>query len=161
MMKAIRDRTSDSARHDVEFEEFYRREHVGQVRRAALMVGRIGLAEDLVHDAFIAVYDRWNDLDNPGAYLNRAVLNGCRDHGRRQDSQHRALARLDTPGRSADHDILWDVLGRLPFSQRAAVVLRYYGGLTEADIAAELDCPQGSVGPWISRALTTMREELT
>jgi len=161
MMKAMKDRSSDSARRDEEFEEFYRREHVGQVRRAALMVGRIGLAEDFVHDAFIAVYDRWDDLDNPGAYLNRAVLNGCRDHWRRQDSQGRALGRLDAPGRSAEHDILWDVLGRLPFSQRAAVVLRYYGGLTEAGIAAALDCPPGSVGPWIARALTTMREELT
>ena len=60
-----------------------------------------------------------------------------------------------------EDDVLWDVLSKLPFNQQAAVVLRFYAGMTETEIAASLDCAPGSVGPWISRALATMRKELT
>ena len=42
----------------------------------------------------------------------------------------------------------------------AAVVLRFYGGFSQAEIAAHLECPQGSVGPWIRRALDRMKEQL-
>ena len=53
-----------------------------------------------------------------------------------------------------------DVLARLPFNQRAAVVLRFYGGHTTDEIAQALECANGSVGPWIDRALDKMRKAL-
>jgi RNA polymerase sigma factor (sigma-70 family) len=40
------------------------------------------------------------------------------------------------------------------------VVLRYYAGLTTDEIASELGCPPGSVGPWIHRALAKLRKAL-
>ncbi len=55
---------------------------------------------------------------------------------------------------------LYDALARLPFKHRAAVVLRYYLGLTELEIAAHLDCPPGSGGPWIRRGLDRLATEL-
>lgn len=58
-------------------------------------------------------------------------------------------------------DLLFDVIERLPFNQRAAVVMRFYERITETEIAAALDCKPGSVGPWIHRALTAMRKELS
>lgn len=147
------------------FTAFYRAELDRQVRRAFLLVAVNEVAKDVVHDAFVAVYRRWGDLANPGAYLNRAVLNGCRDVGRRRAREVRTLPRLATsdgggggPGTDGSLD---DVLGGLPFNQRAAVVLRFYAQLTTAEIAECLGCPPGSVGPWISRALQTMRKVLS
>jgi DNA-directed RNA polymerase specialized sigma24 family protein len=60
------------------FADFYRLELDAQVRRAVLLLGSSDIANDVVHDAFIAVYRRWDTLDEPGPYLHMAVLNGCR-----------------------------------------------------------------------------------
>ena len=144
-----------------DFATFYRRELDGQVRRAALLLGSEAAAADAVHDAFVAVYQRWPRIEEPGPYLNRAVLNRCRDMARATDRARGVLHRLIGDCETAEYDPLWDVLINLPFNQRAAVVLKYYARLTETEIAGALDCPTGSIGPWISRALTALRKELS
>jgi len=146
---------------DVEFAAFYRAELPGQVRRAFLMLGDNEHANDVVNEAMVAVYRNWATLDTPGAYLNRAVLNGCRDAGRRRVTSVRLLRRL-APGEAAvpQADVLSDVLAALPFNHRAAVVLRYYAGYTTDEIADALGCAPGSVGPWIERGLAAMRKVL-
>ena len=145
-----------------EFEAFFDREAAGQVRRATLLLGSVDDANDVVQEALTRIYRRWDDLDEPGPYLNRAVLNLCRDHARRERTRWRLTARLTARSpTAAPEDPLDDLLGGLPFNQRAAVVLRFWGGLSTTEIAAELGCAPGSVGPWISRALRTMREDLT
>jgi hypothetical protein len=60
-VRAARDERSGTA-----FGDFYRREIDSQVRRAALLLGSEELANDVVHDAFVAVYRRWDSLDEPG-----------------------------------------------------------------------------------------------
>lgn len=142
------------------FDDFYRSELDGQVRRAVLLLGSNDTANDVVHDAFIAVYRRWEELDEPGPYLNRCVLNGCRGVHRQRTRQRRLLPRLADSSASSEDEHLDDVLAQLPFNQRAAVVLRFYGGLTTEQIAAELGCAPGSVGPWITRALAKLRKAL-
>ena len=62
--------------------------------------------------------------------------------------------------RQREAEFLDDVLDELSFNQRAAVVLRYYGGLSTVEIAQALNCAPGSVGPWINRALKKMRKAL-
>lgn len=144
------------------FGEFYERELDGQVRRAALLLGSEGLANDVVHDAFVAVYRRWDSLNEPGAYLNVAVLNGCRGLRRRLSRHERLAPRLVERGTASSvDDRLDDVLAQLPVNQRAAVVLRFYAGFTTEEIARSLECPPGSVGPWIDRALTKLRKALS
>lgn len=142
------------------FAEFYQAEVAQQVRRAALMVGSAEQANDIVHDAFIEVYKRWERLDQPGAYLARAVVNGCRDHGRATRRRAHLLPRLVTTSSAPEPDPLADMLDRLPFNQRAATVLRYYVGLSNREIAEVMGCAPGSVGPWITRALVRLRKEL-
>ena len=146
---------------DAAFSDFYRAEHAGQVRRAALLVGSDETANDVVHDAMTAMYQRWDMITDPGPYLNRAVLNGCRDVGRRRAADRKRARRLRPQHDSTHDEILLDVLSRLPFNQRAAIVLRFYAGMTEREISATLDVPTGSIGPWINRALTTMNKELS
>lgn len=148
-------------RVETAFSEFYRRELDPQVRRVTVLLRSDTLANDVVHDAMIEVYRRWDGILDPGAYLNRAVLNRCRDVGRRRATVERAHASLARPAVSDEPETpLAGLFDRLPFNQRAAVVLRYYADMTIADIATALDCPQGSVGPWIDRALKTLREQL-
>ena len=143
------------------FGDFYRLELDGQVRRAVLLLGSNDIANDVVHDAFIAVYNRWDSLDEPGPYLHTTVLNGCRGIHRQRSRQRRLLPRLvDRSSPASTDEYLDDVLGQLPFNQRAAVVLRFYGGLTTEQIAQELGCAPGSVGPWITRALAKLRKAL-
>lgn len=148
--------------HRESFEVFYRRELAAQVRRAALILGDDSAANDVVHDAFTTLFARWGSVTEPGPHLQRMVLNGCRDHGRRTQRFHRLLPRLatNTSTSAQPSEILWDVLAGLPFNQRAVVVLRFYESLTEAEIAAVLDCPAGSVGPSITRGLAKMRKGL-
>lgn len=81
------------------------------------------------------------------------MVNRCRDTLRRNAVACRHHRRLrPDPEDVPEIDVpLYDALATLPFPQRAAVVLRHYLGLTEADIAEHLGCPTGSVGPWIRR----------
>jgi RNA polymerase sigma factor (sigma-70 family) len=141
------------------FEQLYHQELALQVRRASLLTGDVEAAHDLVHDAF-EVYRRWDRLREPGPYLARAVVNRCRDHARRHATQRRKLPLLVERG-TAEDDPLWDALATLPFHHRAALVLRFYHRMTEAEIAAVLGCRPGSVGPWIQRGLRRLRKDLS
>lgn len=146
---------------DSSFIDFYEREFAIQVRRAGLLLCSSEDAHDVVQNAMAAVYRRWGTVENPGGYLTQTVLNGCRDVGRRRASRQRLLARVAERDTTADRgEVLDDVLADLPFNQRAAVVLRFYAGLTTQEIATALGCPPGSVGPWIDRALTKMRKAM-
>lgn len=145
-----------------DFRSFYEREHDAQVRRAFLLTGSNEQANDVVHDAMVGVFERWGQLDSPGGYLNKSVINGCRDVARRSSSRGSLVHALrpisnDEP----EHQILDDAIAGLPFSQRASLVLRFFGGWTADEIAQALDCSSNSVGPWITRALNTLRKELS
>lgn len=145
---------------DGDFAQFYRDEHDGQVRRAFLLLGRTGTAHDVVADAFLAVYQRWGTIAEPGPYLNRCVLNGCRDV-HRLAPRERPVAEPTTSVVQRDRvDEMAELLLDLPFRQRAAIVLRFYGGYGEADIAAQLDCRPGTVGSLIHRGLAALRKDL-
>lgn len=152
-----KDRTSN----EQDFRRLYEAEFGPQVRRAAIVVNSVDIAHDVVQAAFASVWQRWDALDQPGAYLNRCVSNGCADHFRRRTRMARLVTKLRTPqDEIPEPDPLFDVLNRLPFNQRSVIVLRFYAGLSDAEIAAAMNCPTGSVGPWISRALRRLRKEL-
>ena len=148
------------SRHDTEFASFYRREFDGQVRRAAVLLGSDTVAADVVHDVMAAMYRRWATIEQPGPYLNRAVINGCRNAARRATRHRRALPRLVGSEEVVATEVLDDLFDALPFNQRAAILLRFYAGMTNPEIAQALGCSVGSVGPWIARALKTMRKAL-
>ena len=56
--------------------------------------------------------------------------------------------------------MLWQALATLPPRQRAAVVLRYFDDLTEAQTADVLDCAVGTVKSQVHTALRTLRSHL-
>jgi RNA polymerase sigma factor (sigma-70 family) len=154
-------RTQSLTRGSDCFAALYETEMVRQVRSATLILGSRQAAQDVVHDVFVEILQRWDDgISDPGAYLQRAVVNRCRDALRRITVARRYRSML-RPEDVAEIDVpLYDALATLPFKHRTAVVLRYYLDLTEVEIAACLGCPTGSVGPWIRRGLDRLATQL-
>jgi RNA polymerase sigma-70 factor (sigma-E family) len=142
---------------DRTFESLYADEVGGMARLAFLMVGSEAQAEELVHDAFARLYERWDRVDNPGAYLRTCVVNGCRDRLRRRRVEQRHASAAPRAG-EPETEHLADALAALPYKQRAAVVLRYYEDRSEADIAELLGVRPGTVKSLLHRGLASLRE---
>jgi RNA polymerase sigma factor (sigma-70 family) len=144
------------------FEAFYRDTWRDAVRWATGLTGDRACAEDVAQLAFTAVRDHFERLDNPVGYLRRTIVNLAR-------SEHRSATRrirreelaapratwLDEP--FAGGSDLLRAVGRLPFDQRAALVLRFWADWDEAAIAEALGCRPTTVRSHVKRALDTLR----
>lgn len=143
------------------------------IRLAFLLTGDAALAEDLVQDAFVRLAGRLAHLRDPSAfngYLRRTVVNLARSHFRRRRVERGYLerARADAarastlaPDASVENrDELWAALGHLSTRQRAAVVLRFYEDMSEADVADVLSCAPGTVKSLVARGLERLRAEI-
>lgn len=151
------------------FDLFFRARYAHTVRLAHLLTGSNEVAEELAQDAFARVYRRFESLDAPEAYLRVTVVNVCRNwlrHRRREQDRFRRHGVSDRDSNDATEamvdatDEVLGVLARLPYRQRAVLVMRYWLDLSEADIAATLDCRPGTVKSLHARALATVRKEL-
>ena len=83
-----------------------------------------------------------------------------RTTGDPREQKLRAATGLDQPGSSfapAGKDELSDALASLPYRQRAALVLRFYDDLSEADAAAVLGCRPGTIGSLVHRGLAQLK----
>jgi RNA polymerase sigma factor (sigma-70 family) len=121
------------------------------VRLAFALTGSRATAEDVVQDAFVRVHAKWSGVQHPPPYLRRAVVNACRSSRRRHAREReRALATVE-PSVELGADELFDALERLPYRQRAAIALRFYEGLPDADVAEALDCRVGTVASLVHR----------
>ena len=149
--------------------ELYLR-HVDEARRLAyLLTGDRMLAEDLAQDAFVRVLGRFHDLRNRDAfwwYLRRTIVNLSNSHLRRRRverawlERQRPEAASSLPPSIEERDRVTTALMTLRPEQRAAVVLRYYEDLSEADTAEALGRPVGTVKSMVSRGMDRLREEL-
>lgn len=149
----------------------YLRHAPGAVRLAYLLTGDQALAEDLAQEAFVRVCGRLVYLRNPGAfnaYLRKTVVNLYRMHLRRERVERTYLQRElplwdeATPDPNvAGRHALWQAIRRLPARQRAAIVLRFYEELSEAQTAQALGCRTGTVKSLVSRGMATLREAVS
>lgn len=144
------------------FEEFYRREYRQVLRLAWLLTNSEAAAEDIVQDAMASVYRAFDRIDSPAAYLRKAVVNNGRSYQRSERRHRQRLAVLaDEPAAPAPQDgDLLDAVGRLRYRERVVIVTRYWGGWSEAQIAAALGCRPGTVKSIASRALQRLRSEV-
>jgi RNA polymerase sigma-70 factor (sigma-E family) len=141
------------------FEDLFRRRYEPMVRVAFLLVGSRAEAEDVVQDAFARIELRWARLDNPEGYLRRCVVNRSHDMLRRRRVEQRfRLLHRDHGTSELGADELSDALASLAPKRRAAVVLRYYEGLPEREIAEILRVRPGTVKSMLHRALAQLRE---
>ena len=137
----------------------YRERYEPMVRLAYLLAGNRSVAEELVQDAFVAVHRNWDRATSPGGYLRTTVVNNARSWHRRRALEERRLPAV-TVDSSPVADEMWDVLQRLPDRQRAAVVLRFYEDLPDADIARILGCRLPTVRTAVHRGLAALRKEM-
>jgi RNA polymerase sigma-70 factor (sigma-E family) len=140
------------------------------MRFATVLTCQTWLAEDLVSDVLGRAYERWDRISGmaePKAYVRRMIVNDFLSWHRRlarttpRPDVEPAVAQGDGADERAERDAMIRRLAGLPRRQRAAVVLRYYAGLPDAEIAAQLGCRETTVRSQISRALATLRIDLT
>jgi RNA polymerase sigma-70 factor (sigma-E family) len=155
-----------------EIERLYVSERPRLLRLAAMLVGDRATAEDVVHDAFASVQRRWNTLDDPtaaAAYLSACVANGARSVLRHRRVTLRRI-RVGEPdsGPAADaalmlaeeHRAVVAAVRRLPRRQQQVLVLRYWAGLSEAQIAEAMKISAGAVKSSAARGLMKVKLRL-
>jgi RNA polymerase sigma factor (sigma-70 family) len=152
-------------------EGLFRAYAVDLVRLAVLLVGDQATAEDVVQDVFARLQrspGRLRDIDNAVPYLRTAVVNGCRSVHRSRQRARLLRVPYEPPAWSAeaaalageDRQEVLAAVARLPRRQREVLVLRYYGGLADLEIAAALHVSRGTVSSTASRALVALAREL-
>ena len=160
---------------DEDFARYVRERHPRLVRRAYLLTGDPGLAEDLVQDtlARCLVASRRRPIDDLDAYVGRALVHAAVSAWRRRPvAQDRpatsgegvesmALPGPDPAESVVDRDQMWRVLQSAPPRQRAVLVLRYYEDLPESAVAALLGVSVGTVRSQNAKGLARMRVVIT
>jgi len=136
------------------------------------MVGDTQLAQDLVQEALTKTYVAWprlRDPHNAEAYCRKAItttaITWFRRKGWRNErpTEHLPDDVRDVAGPEAsvaERDAVWRELQQLPPRQRAALVLRFYQDLTEAQTAEAMGCAVGTVKSQVSAGLAKLRERL-
>ncbi len=142
------------------------------LRFAYVLTGDATLAEDAVQDALTTACAKWpriQQADDPDAYVRRMIANAhvswWRRFRRREspvaEPERGHLTTADGAEERAEADAIWKLCAGLPRQQRAAVVLRYYEGLSYAEIGAVLDCAEATARSRVHRALATLKQTLT
>ena len=136
------------------------------LRTAYLLVGDYGLAQDLVQESLVKTYQSWGRLRDPAnaeAYTRRVMVTTLVSWRRRRSFHERPHAVLrDVTGTDpselvVENDAIWHALQALPPRQRAALVLRFYEDLSDAQVADVLGCQPATVRSQVSQGLGRLR----
>ena len=147
------------------FAEFVVARQAALLRTAYLLTGHAQDAEDLVQTTLVKVVPHWRRIaDNPEPYVRRVLVHGNVSRWRRRRWREESTAVLpESLADAPDHDELMAVraaLAGLAPRQRAVLVLRYYDGLSEADIATTLGIAPGTVKSQARDGLARLRQAL-
>lgn len=147
------------------YEEFVAARSATLFRTAFLLTGNRPDAEDLLQVALVKVYAGWRRVAraaSPEAYARRTLVNAFLSS--RRPARFTRERLVHSPPDAAAHDpdpddrlALWPLVTALPPRQRAVVVLRYYEGLSEREIADVLGIAPGTVKSTASAALAALR----
>src|SRR5512132_1563637 len=154
---------------DPDFLEFFAGEFWPLRRVGFLLTGDWHQAEELAQEAMARTWAAWprvRGYDRPAAFARKVLVNRHRSLLRRAVVEARDLVARPPEDRhqpdfgGGDDLVLWQALQRLPSRQRAAIVLRYYLDLPEAEVARLLKVPPGTVKSLVHRGLARLRERL-
>jgi len=153
-----------------ELDVFCRQTYPKLVGALDLYLGDVHLAEELAQEALVRAAKQWSrvrDLDSPGGWTYRVAMNLGKSWFRRRRAEARAYARIvvadDEPDPAADvsdRSTVRTAVGSLPEAQRAALVCRYYLGMSGPEAAEALGISRDAVRARTKRAIATLREEL-
>ena len=154
----------------VDFEAYVRASQRKHKRLAFLLAGDLHAAEDLLQAAYAKLYPRWDKVrayDAPDAYLRKVMVSVRTSWWRRHRNREWATDEVPELGGVADHGeevvesrVLLSALRGLPERQRAAVVLRHWCDLSEAETASIMSCSLGTVKSNTSKGLAHLRAAL-
>src|SRR5690348_7704197 len=153
------------------FDEFAGTRLPGMLRFATALAGDPDLAKDLVQEVLIRASGRWQEigqLDRPEAYIRKMVVNEYLSWRRRSwrlipSGMSGPLTGRPSPDHAdgyVERQALMAELAKLSRRRRTALVLRYYEGYSDAEIAEVMGCTQSTVRGHVFRALAALRIEL-
>ncbi|MEV0240414.1 SigE family RNA polymerase sigma factor [Streptomyces sp. NPDC050674] len=154
---------------EAEFTAYVRERRASLYATAYHLTGDRFEAEDLLQSALFSTYRAWDRISDKaavGGYLRRTMTNLHISAWRRRKLNEYPTEEL--PETAGDTDamrgtelraVLWQALARLPELQRTMLVLRYYEGRTDPEIAQILDISVGTVKSSIWRSLRRLRED--
>lgn len=145
--------------------------HYAGIVRLGVLLGAGDAAEDLAQETFIRLHQNWPKLrsrERTIGWLRKTMLNLVRARGRQQAAILRIVPDPSGDAASAEHQVLLgndrnevvNALNTLPDRQREAMVLRYYLGLGEREIASSMGCSIGSVRTHTKRAMASLAKIL-
>ena len=151
---------------DDELADFVRARYPQLLRRGYLLTGNQQAAEDLVQEALARCCAAWrrHPITEPDAYVHRVMVNVLISRSRLRRLREDATADVpevrasDVTSQHADRDVVWQALLETPPRQRAVLVLRFYEGMTESEIAACMDTTVGTVRSQTAKGLARLRE---
>lgn len=157
--------------HENSFEDYVRASGPRLKRLAFLLTGDLTEAEDLLQAAYAKAMPHWRRIsgyDVPDAYMRRVMVSIRTSWWRRHRGRERLVPDIPEPGSRVagvgdavvDHLVLLDALRALPDRQRAAVVLRHWCDLSEAETAETMGCSVGTVKSSTSKGLAHLRASL-
>lgn len=148
----------------------YEAHALGLLRLAAIMLGERQAAEDVVQDAFLGLFRRWDalhDHERALAYVRSSVFNGCRTVLRKR-TRDREFVLVEPDAESAEarvvlgeeHREVLAALRRLPGRQREAVALRYCLDMPVDQVARAMGVAEGTVKSATSRGIAAITRML-
>ena len=154
-----------------QFRSFVDARYPAMVRTATLLAGSRESGEDLLQEALLRSYLSWSRVRDVGAaeaYVRTTMVRLLIKDRRRRWSgevptEPETMGAFGASGAAAAGDVATTgvavraALRRLPADQRAAIVLRFYADLSEAQIATELGVAAGTVKSRISRGMAALR----
>ena len=150
---------------DSAFELWYKAEHARILASLTFVTGDLYLAEDVVDEAFVRAYDKWErvrSLESPAGWTYKVALNLVRQRS------HRMTRKFGPPTNSPEEPTaplgvqeIWQIVSTLPKRQREVVVFRYIGDLTEAQVANVLGITRGTVSQTLRAAHAKLGELIT
>ena len=154
-----------------DFDRLYRAAYPRLKRTLTAVLGDPAAAEDCVQDAFVSAFEawaRWTPQAPAEVWLHRIALNGAFTYRRKQRLRQvgELVRRLGRPGEGPDpadegeSDDLRQALRRLPPKVAAAIVLRYYHGYTNRDIATALGVSERMIGLRLAEARKRLQKDL-
>ena len=149
------------------FEAFFQAEHDRLYRALYLVTGNTHEAEELMQDAFVKVWERWDRVhstEDPVGYLFRTAMNAFRSRRRQAARAARRTARLaserDEFAAAEERDAVARALAKLTRRQRAAIVLTEFLGFDSEDAGRALGVKPVTVRVLASQGRAALREAL-
>ena len=146
------------------FDDFFSEQRGPLFAQAYALTGNVEEAQDIVQEVMIRTWRRWSrvsKMDRPSSWARKVLNNLAVGHWRTRRA-HASVSENATPvaAPGIGHLDVARALRRLPENQRTALILHDVIGLSVAEVAGEMDAPEGSIRGWLSRGRQSLANEL-